>query len=161
MASSNINITLLFILPLIIATVDSAALHRYRRQVNECNFTPLGLMIRQFYCTSDSLKNFAIKMVKVSTQWLFLIFPVATYCYIIKTYIYRIIVLLHFLLKMMSNQTINKTSIKHCNNLTSRVKHSQLQWPSNISCSIQYSVAPTVLMAVMEPKLQVKKVLEN
>lgn len=66
MISSNQQAAIMFILPLIFAIVHGAALHR--REQENCDSTPLGAMIRQFYCTSDSLRKLSKFMVHVSSN---------------------------------------------------------------------------------------------
>ena len=61
------NKSILFILPLIFATGQSE--ERVRGQEN-CDSTPLGAMVQQFYCTSDSLKILSWYMVHVSDIYL-------------------------------------------------------------------------------------------
>ena len=65
MASSNKQITLLFILPAIFATVQSAP--TVDENLDNCDSTPLGARVLEFYCRSDSLKNLILYMLKVST----------------------------------------------------------------------------------------------
>ena len=65
--ASNKHIILLFILPLIFATVQSTA--RCGCGLENCESTPLGAMVWQFYCTSHSLRILSWNMVNVSTQY--------------------------------------------------------------------------------------------
>ena len=63
--SSNKKIVTLLILPLIFGAVRSASLHT--RQLETCKPTELESKIKQFYCTSDSLRKLSKSMVNVST----------------------------------------------------------------------------------------------
>ena len=67
MASSNKRITLLFILPAIFATVQSAALRR--SQLDNCDSTPLGAKVLEFHCRSYSLRTLTSYMLHVSTKY--------------------------------------------------------------------------------------------
>ena len=61
---------ILFILPLIFITMQSDLFWKGAHARKNSDSTPLGAMVQQFYCTSDSLRTLSLYMVHVSEQYI-------------------------------------------------------------------------------------------